>query len=243
MTIQKFAFLMIPFTALSMGCSNLAALSPTYTLTVMGSGSATATSLNLSRVGSSILAGASSGSPAGSPTSLTVSVSTVYLGTNADCTGLVAQDDYGSTPKNFDLFSTPTLFNGSPDAGSYSCVAIKFGSVVNSEVDSVATAAFGGVCASGTSYATELYPSADSPPWVDVLGKAITPVNTQITFFASVNPDAAKNGALKISARQISTLNGPFTTPGTLTFYIDGSNGIIGTPSCQIGNSIPGFRF
>jgi len=105
----------------------------------------------------------------GSPTSLKITMYSIWVSTNADCTGLVSVADYGTAGQEFNIFDLPTLFQGSPADGTYNCMVIKMLDTMHFK-----PAQNGGTeCVAGTEYPFDIA-RGQGGVWVDTDFKSIT---------------------------------------------------------------------
>ena len=234
--------LALTLVALAAGCNGAdsATGASAATLTVHGSGGPPPAGL----VVASLLG---RGTPAsavtsGTPASLTLTVYTLYISTNDDCSGMVLVQDYGPTGSPKDFMQNPVLFSGSPPAGAYKCVAFRM-----SDVISMRPATSFGACVSGVENLGDIYRAGESD-WKDVnlatvvgTGTDSVPANDRVTIFLARNaPPAVARG---LSVHQVIPLSSDLVVPAQATFYWD-ATGTVQTDgvSCGVNPGAPSFH-
>ncbi len=178
----------------------------------------------------------------GTPASLTLTVHTLYISSNDDCSGMVLVQDYGATGSPKDFMQNPVLFSGSPAAGAYKCVAFRM-----SDVISMRPATSFGACVSGVEYLGDIYRAGESD-WKDVnlatvvgTGTDSVPANDRVTIFLARNAPAAV--ARGLSVHQVIPLSSDLVVPAQTTFYWD-ATGTVQTDgvSCGVNPGAPSFH-
>lgn len=180
--------------------------------------------------------------PTGDPASLSIGVYALYISPNADCSALVLVQDYGTTAEVKDFVGSPVLFTGSPDAGSYPCVAIEMSDVITVVPDS----SFGD-CVAGVSYPGDIYRDGETD-WKDVdlnpiigTGSDSFPQDNQVVIFMTRDTSAAL--ARGISGNQLIQLGGDLVVPGQSTFYWNGQGSVVSEGGqCGVNPGRPEFR-
>lgn len=212
------------------------------TLTVRGSGAAAP----LGVVGASLQPGTAPSTLAdassGNPSSLTLTVYTLYIGKNADCSSLQLVQDYGATGQPKDLMVNPVLFSGSPANGAYQCVAFRMSDVIKMK-----PAASFGACVAGTEYVGDIYRAGESD-WKDVdlativgHGTDEVPADDHVTIFLARNSAAAQ--ARGLSPHQVITLSSDLVVPAQTTFYWDATGTVRSEGGqCGINPGMPSFH-
>lgn len=233
-------------------------VTPTPTLVVKGSASKTQTAAAPS-FGSRMLAWVlprsahAQTSPAGSPTSMRMKFHALLISPNADCSGPYTEVQRYATVREFDLATNPTLFEGSPPAGTYRCIIFETDDSLGVIPDAAAQAAFPGKCAVGTLYTNDLYraPDRDFKTQTGALivarGSRTSPVVDRIYLFASRDPAAANARTGGPSDNQTLMLKTDLIVPGATTLYFDATGGIVGgtdsgAPYCVVERVEIGVR-
>lgn len=171
---------------------------------------------------------------AGSPTSLKARLFALYLSRNADCSAPFVVSDYGTSPREVDLYTSPTLFEAIPPDGTYPCVIFKLSDQLRMTPDAAAAAAFPGRCVAGVETTTDTYRAPDTDlrdltgtPIV-ARGSRAAPVEDIAYFFATTNVAAATGRPGGPSPNQTGQLASPMIVPGQTTLYLDFTNGVLG---------------
>src|SRR6185436_17647901 len=117
---------------------------------------------------------------AGSPTEFKITLYKIYISENADCSDPVLLTNYGSSGEQFDLFTNPTLFSGSPADGTYHCMILEFNDVMKFKADDEAVTAHAGCEDTDTEYSFDVYRDGepDDGLWLDIDGNAIDATGT-----------------------------------------------------------------
>jgi hypothetical protein len=184
----------------------------------------------------------------GDPSSIKIGLYALWISQNADCSNAVLVQDNGSTAEYKDFVAKPTLFTGSPAAGSYSCVAIKMSDVIKFE----SATAFG-ECATDTEYANDIYrednsgdPSGvfkdiDLNP-ITASGTDAQPVDDHVTIVMTRDPEAAI--ARGFSPNQVIPLGSNLVVPGSSTFVWGGAGTVRTAPGqgCGLEPGSPSFE-
>ena len=224
------------------GDSSSTAVPAAATLTIKGSGSpapgASGSIATSARLGPQLSADA----VVGTPGSLTVGMHAFYIGTNADCSGLVEVQSLGGVAQPKDLMQNPVLFAGSPPNGSYRCVAMRISDVIRMK-----PATSFGPCVAGTEYAGDIYRAGEND-FKDVDGSTIiahgtdeVPVSDVVAIFMTREPAAAL--ARGISSHQTIALGSNLVVPGQSTFYWDATGSITTDGGgCNIQPGRPSFQ-
>lgn len=212
-------FIGLSLLSLVTACSS-ATSSSSGTLTILGSDSATDTSNDLV-----------SATLGGSPSALELSVYGLWISANEDCSDPVeVENDVSAT--TYDLVSGPTLFSGSPTAGTYPCIIIKMDDILTFTVDSEAVSLNPACESTTTEHQHDIYRAdSDDTPWLDIEGNDITgtgsgtsPSRDTVYTFASTNPSAIPSTTAV--PNQIIELDNPLIVPGQMTFVFDMQDGI-----------------
>jgi len=194
----------------------------------------------------------------GSPTSFKVRVYRAYLSTNTNCSDPVLLQDYGSSGQEFNMFTGPTLFTGSPAAGTYNCLIMEISDNLKLTVDQTAVNNHPGCQNTTTEYTHDVYRNGDSDDgqWVNISGGSIdatgnrpAPGADRVAVFASTSAShvgVVANG-IQVHQNQWMPLSGAMTSPGSITYFWDATNGISnanegGTDYCVIETVQQGFR-
>lgn len=141
-----------------------------------------------------------------------------------------------------DFVVNPVLFSGSPDAGSYPCVAL-----VMSDVIRMRPATSFGDCVAGTEYAGDIYREGEND-WKDVnlnpiigTGTDTDPQDDHVTIFMSRDTSAAMERG--ISPNQLIQLGSDLIVPGQSTFYWNGAGSVVSAGGeCGINPGRPSFQ-
>jgi hypothetical protein len=185
---------------------------------------------------------------AGDPSSIKVGMYALWISQNADCSNAVLVQDNGATAQYKDFVAAPTLFTGTPPAGSYKCLGIKMSDVIRFE----SARAFA-QCATNTEYAIDIYRgdnSADpSGVFKDIDLNPITasgtdaaPVDDHVTIIMTRDPAAAV--ARGFSANQVMPLGSDLVVPGSSTFVWGGAGTVrgVGAWPCGLEPGSPSFE-
>ncbi len=193
--------------------------------------------------------------PTGSPTSMKLRFYSLQISQNADCSGPYTVVQTFDPPREVNLFDNPTLFEGSPAAGTYRCLIFEADDLLKIVPDAVARAAFP-QCRTlppGSEYTTDLYRAPDNDfrrpdgSVITAAGTRAAPVANRVFFFATTNPGAATGRSNGPSPNQTVPLASPLVVPGQTTFYLDATNGVLGgvddgTGFCVVEAGVMGFR-
>jgi hypothetical protein len=155
------------------------------------------------------------------------------------------------SPREFNLFDAPTLFAGTPAAGTYRCLIFEADDLKTIVPDAAAQTAFPAHCRVGTEYTTDLYRAPDNDfrrldgSVITARGSRAGPVRDRVFFYASTNHAAVT--ARGPSLRQTLTLTAPLVVPGRTTLYVDATNGLLGDVEdgigfCVVEAGVMGFR-
>lgn len=178
----------------------------------------------------------------GDPASFLISVYALYVSPNTDCSSPVQVQNYGAIPSVKDMLTNPTLFSGSVAPGSYPCVAFEMSDVISATT----TTTFGN-CVMGTSYANDVYQTGETD-WKDInlnpiigSGDDASPVDDHVTII--ITQDSVAALARGFSSNQMIPLTTALVSPGTSTFYWDGTGSIQDDGvSCNLEQGVVGFR-
>ncbi len=190
---------------------------------------------------------------AGSPTSMVMRFHALSISANADCSGPYTTVQSFDPPREVDLVTNPTLFEGSPPAGTYRCVIFEADDVLAIRPDAAAQTAFPGRCVVGNTYETDLYRAPDTDfrrpdgTSITAVGTRAAPGRQRVFFFATTDRTAATSRAGGPSPNQTVTLASPLVVPTQTTLYLDATNGLLGdveggVPFCVVENGEMGFR-
>jgi hypothetical protein len=190
---------------------------------------------------------------AGSPTSLKLRLYALYLSPNPDCSAPLIVADYGTSPREVDMYTDPTLFEATPPNGTYPCLIIKFSDLIRMTPDAAAAAAFPGRCTAGVETTTDIYraPSTDNrdPSGAPIVarGSRTAPVEDITYFFATTDVAAARGRPGGPGPNQTAPLAAPMVVPGRTTLYVDFTNGVLGgnelgVTYCVVEQGQIGFR-
>jgi hypothetical protein len=167
---------------------------------------------------------------AGSPTSAKLTVHSVWLSPNGDCTDAVLVADNGAAPVESDLFLEPDLIAGFPAAGTYECLILEMNDTIKFKADAAAVAANAGCDDVATEYTFDIYRDGeeDDGLWkdkdgvsIDASGSVEAPGTDVATIFISTNVAAVQAGAIGANANQAVVLAGAITVPSTATLFWD----------------------
>lgn len=199
--------------------------------------------------GDSLTVMGSAGSPAalrdptsGDPASLLIGMYALYISPNADCSSPILVQDYGATASVKDFVNQPTLFSGSPDPGSYQCVAIKM-----SDVITVSPGTTFGNCHSGVLYPGDIYRDGETD-WKDIdlnpitgTGTDAAPADDRVLLVLSRDTTAAI--ARGFSTHQVLDLGSDLVAPGQSTFYWHGEGTVVDAGGqCGVNPGHPSFQ-
>ena len=198
------------------------------TFTLKGSASAAATAWYQPAIDA--LLSRAHAAPEGSPTSTTLSIYSVWLSPNTDCTSPVLVDDNGATPVEHELFAAPDLISGSPADGVYNCMILEMDDTLMFQADTTAVAAHAGCVDTTTEYTFDIYRDGESDDgqWIDTAGALInatgsvtTPGTDKVAIF--ITTDKATLSALPNGPHenQMVTLTNAITVPTTVTLFWD----------------------
>lgn len=190
---------------------------------------------------------------AGSPTSMVMRFHSLQISANADCSGPYTTVQTFDPPREVDLVTNPTLFEGSPPAGTYRCVIFEADDLLAIRPDAAAQAAFPGRCVVGNTHVTDLYRAPDSdyrrPDGTLILaaGTRAAPVRQRVFFFATTDRAAATARTGGPSINQALPLSTPLVVPTRTTLYLDATNGLLGGVEdgvnfCAVEAGVMGFR-
>lgn len=190
---------------------------------------------------------------AGSPLSMVLTLHALLIGTNADCSGPYITVQTFSPPREVDLATNPTLFEGSPPAGTYRCLILEADDILAARPDAAAQAAFPGQCIVGVTHVTDLYRAPDTDyrrpdgTPINAAGTRAAPVRQRVFFFASTDRNAAISRPNGPSATQTLVLTSPLVIPTQTTFYLDATDGMLGGTEdgvnfCVVEAGVMGFR-
>lgn len=190
---------------------------------------------------------------AGSPTRMVLRIHSLQITENADCSGPYTTVQRFDPPRDVDLATNPTLFEGSPAAGTYRCLIFEADDILTVRPDAAAAAAFPGRCMAGTDHATDLYREPDTDfrrpdgTTITATGTRAAPGRQRVFFFASTNPTAANSRPGGPSPTQTVPLASPLVVPAQTTFYLDATNGLLGDEEdgvsyCVVEDAVMGFR-
>jgi hypothetical protein len=229
---------------------------PAGTLVVTGSTSSVATAAAPAwreRLLAWLLPGAAHAAAvtAGSPTVLKLTFHSLRISPNDDCSGPYTVVQTYDPPREFNLFDAPTLFAGTPAAGTYRCLIFEADDLKTIVPDAAAQAAFPTHCRVGTEYTTDLYRAPDNDfrrldgSVITARGSRAVPVRDRVFFYASTNRAAVT--ARGPSIHQTLPLTAPLVVPGRTTLYVDATDGLLGDVEAGIGfcvveAGVMGFR-
>ena len=230
--MKKTLSFMMALAAVSTGCGK--SETPTFSVVGRSSTPALLQSKGISeRVG--ILDCSSPGiTCGGSPTMLSMSFYKVWLSANADCSSPVLVADNGSSADAQDVTQGPTLFTGSPAAGTYQCVILQMTDTMSFKVDATAAAISGTNCSStSATYQMDIYRTGESG-WYNEdtgttmsgSGTAASPGAQSVTIYVSTDITAITRGSVNPRLPLASPL---VITEGTTTqtaFVADFNNGV-----------------
>lgn len=171
---------------------------------------------------------------AGSPTSMVLRFYSLQISANADCSGPYTTVQTFDPPRDFDLVTNPTLFEGSPAAGTYRCMIFEVDDILRIRADAAAQAAFPGRCAAGSTHSTDLYraPANDfrrpDGSVITAAGTRAAPIAQRVFMFATTDRAAANARAGGPSSNQSVPLSRPLIVPTQTTLYWDVTNGLLG---------------
>lgn len=190
---------------------------------------------------------------AGSPTSMQMRFYALLVSANADCSGPYTTVQAFDPPREVDLVANPTLFEGSPPAGTYRCIIFEADDILAVRPDAAAQAAFPGRCLAATTHQTDLYRAPDAdyrrPDGTPIIaaGTRAAPVRQRVYYFATTDRAAATARAAGPSATQTLPLASPLIVPTQTTLYFDATNGLLGgvedgVSFCVVESGVLGFR-
>jgi len=191
--------------------------------------------------------------PTGSPTSMKLRFYSLRISQNADCSGPYTVVQTFDPAREVNLFDNPTLFEGTPAAGTYQCLIFEADDLLKIVPDVAAQTAFPLYCRAGTEYTTDLYRAPDNDfrrpdgSVIPAAGTRAEPVANRVFFYASTDPAAANARSDGPSPNQTVLLSSPLVVPGQTTFYLDATNGVLGgvdngTGFCVVEDGVMGFR-
>jgi len=195
-----------------------------------------------------------------SPTEVLISVYSVAVSSSVDCSNPIVVIDNGSTPKELDFTSTPSLGNASVSSGNYPCVILRMSDVIKFRPDTSS-----GSCVAGTQYTIDVCrtsqgtytpmtlsgTSATYGSSTGCSGSDSTPVSDTVPLFLSTQSTNSGGGGGSAFDRPASAgtngfnLNGAFIVSGSGsgTFVVNFSGKVDGgQSSCGLNPPIFGFR-
>lgn len=178
----------------------------------------------------------------GDPASLLIGMYAFYISPNADCSAAVLVQDYGATASVKDFVNHPTLFTGSPDPGSYQCVAIKM-----SDVITVVPGTTFGNCHAGVQYPGDIYRDGETD-WKDIDLNPITGTGTDSApaddhVLLVMTRDTTAAIARGFSSNQVIDLGSDLIAPGHSTFYWHGEGTVVDAGGqCGVDPGHPSFE-
>jgi len=190
---------------------------------------------------------------AGSPTLMQMRFHALLISANADCSGPYTTVQTYDPPREFDLVTNPTLFEGSPPAGTYRCVIFEADDILAIRPDAAAQAAFPGRCVAGTTHQTDLYRAPDNDyrrpdgTVINAAGTRAAPGRQRVFFFASTDRAAATARMGGPSIHQTVPMASPLVVPAQTTLFLDATNGVHGgveggVSFCVVERGTFGFR-
>ncbi len=185
----------------------------------------------------------------GDPGSLLIGMYALYISANADCSNYTLVQDYGTTAAVKDFIQNPTLFSGSPAAGSYACVGVKMSDVIGFKSKTTF-----GSCDSTVTYNQDIYRSDNAQDstsyWRDINLNRITPHGTDsapvddhvLILFTRDTSAAIARG---FSTNQTIQLGSSLVVPGSQTFVWGGAGTVLSdstSASCGVNPGRPSFQ-
>jgi len=187
----------------------------------------------------------------GNPGSLQISMYTLYISQSADCSNPVIVQDYGSSPVAKDIVLAPTLFAGSPPAGSYNCIGVKMSDLLHMRPST----SFG-VCDSTVTYPESIYNTNNTNPTdtaafmrdinlqpIAPLGTNASPIAEPVLILFTMDTTAAY--ARGFTQGQVIKLGAALTVPSTATFVWGGNNTVLSdsaSATCNVNPGQPTFQ-
>ena len=173
----------------------------------------------------------------GSPTSFKMTLYQAWVSANTDCSSPVLVQDHGAAGSQVDLSTSPTLFSGTPAAGSYPCLIIVASDNLKFRVDTVAVTAHAGCTDTATEFIHDTYRDGESDDgaWVDSNGNPIdatgsgaAPGDDKVTFFATTDTTTvvAGPGSTPVHMNQTVLLTSALVVPGTVVLRQNWTDGI-----------------
>lgn len=190
---------------------------------------------------------------AGSPTFMQMRFHALLITPNADCSGPYTTVQTHTPPREVDLVTNPSLFEGSPPAGTYRCVIFEADDVMVIRPDAAAQTAFPERCIVGRTYETDLYRAPDNDyrrpdgAPISAAGTRAAPSSQRVFFFATTDRAAATARTGGPSINQTLPLASPLVVPTQTTLYVDATNGLLGGVEdgvgyCVVESVVIGFR-
>jgi len=187
----------------------------------------------------------------GNPGSLQIDMYTLYISKSADCSNPVVVQDYGSSPVAKDIVLAPTLFAGSPAAGSYTCIGVKMSDLLH-----MRPATTFGVCDSTVTYPESIYNTNNTNPadtasfMRDINLQPIAPLGTNANPTAEpvlilFTMDTAAAYTRGFTHGQVIPLGAALTVPSTATFVWGGANTVLSdsaSATCNVNPGQPTFQ-
>jgi hypothetical protein len=191
------------------------------------------------------------GQMTGDPGVLRIGMYALYISSNADCSSPTLVEDYGTSSVAKDIVQSPTLFAGSPPAGSYSCVGVKM-----SDVLAMRPSTTFGSCDSTVTYAESIYNTNNTNPadtssfFRDINLQPIAPLGTRADPEAEpvlilFTRDTAAATARGFNPGQVIPLGAPLVVPSTDTFVWGGSGTVLSdsaSGTCSVNPGRPTFE-
>jgi hypothetical protein len=193
----------------------------------------------------------------GSPTSFTMTLYQAWISANTDCSSPVLIEDHGAAGTVVNLSTSPTLFSGTPAAGSYPCLIIVASDNLKFTVNPTAVAAHVGCIDTTTINTHDTYRDGepDDGAWIDLDGNPIdatgsraAPGADKVTTFATTDTASvvAGIGSTPAHMNQVLLLTSPLVVPGSVTLRQNWTDGIdnendAGIDYCTLEDGSMGF--
>lgn len=243
----------IAVVTLAVACSSNGTSPRSTSLTIKGGVSTNASTSSVRFAAGTRAHGGQSGPGVltGDPAALPIGMYALYISPNPDCSNYTLVEDYGTQAAVKDFLQNPTLFSGSPAAGSYSCVGVKLSDVITFRPKSTF-----GFCDSTVTYKQDIYradnvSSTDSSTyWRDIDMHAIAahgtdavPVDDHVLILFTRDTAAALHRGF--NSGQTIQLGASLVVPGSQKFIWGGAGTVLSdssSASCGINPGQPTFE-
>lgn len=194
------------------------------------------------------------------PSEVLITVYSIGISTNADCSDPKIVLGDGVTPVEYNFLNTPSLGSNSIAGGTYNCVVLKMSDVIKFKPATSTGSCTAGtqytidVCRAGSGNYTPLTVSGSTGSYgtnAACTGTSTVPVDDKVTLFLSTHSTNNGAGAGNTFVQPLTagtdgyTLNGAFVVSSgqSGTFIVNFNNKIAGgNPTCDLDAPVFGFR-